>query len=396
MSSLKKASGAAVLSLAGILGSGAIAVAEANPVGVVRTYNTYPGRITGMVAPNAQVSDGTFTSTDGKGTQIYWKKNVVPNAKASVALIHGLAENQERYDYITYRLNLAGYNVYRLDHRGHGRSAEPYNNVPKALIDNFNFVIDDMKQLVDMIHNEQSGKVFMMGHSMGALATQMYSITYPETIDATITNGGGIPVNNYGQNTLMPEYKHADGQSYPFFIGPYLPNDGKRPFEPLDAALGYDVQGVLDHYGVKLPADAGKPVESPEILQKTELPPEFLVKAGVGNPFKLGVVSDPDARDQLSYDPLNSQIANASTLYQGAAALLYCGAHAKNYTKPTLIMHGDTDGLVPYPMDINWYNAVGSTDKHMILWKDSMHETMNEPSRDEVIDRAVDFLDNHL
>ncbi len=70
MSSFKKASVAAVLSLAVIFGSGAVAVAEANPDGVVRTYNTYPGRITGMVAPNAQVSDGTFTSTDGKGTQV--------------------------------------------------------------------------------------------------------------------------------------------------------------------------------------------------------------------------------------------------------------------------------------------------------------------------------------
>ena len=58
-------------------------------------------------------------------------------------------------------------------------------------------------------------------------------------------------------------------------------------------------------------------------------------------------------------------------------------------------MHGDTDGLVPYPLDINWYNAVGSTDKHMVLWKGSMHETMNEPSRDEVIDRAIGFIDSH-
>lgn len=386
MSSLKKASGAAVLSLAVIFGSGTIAAAEATPDGVVRTYNTYPGRITGMVAPDAQVTDGTFTSTDGKGTQIYWKKNIVPNAKGNIALIHGLAENQQRYDYIAYRLNLAGYNVYRLDHRGHGRSAEPHNNVHKGLIDNFNFVIDDMKQLVDMIHNEQSGKVYMMGHSMGAMAAQMYSVVYPDTIDATVTNGGGVPVNNYGENTLMPEYKHADGQSYPFFVGPYLPDNGTRPFEPLDTMLGYDVQGVLDHFNVKLPADAGRPVESPEILKTVDVP----------NAFKLGVVSDPDVRDQLSNDPLNSKTLNVSTLYQIASALLYTGAHAKNYTKPTLIMHGDTDGLVPYPLDINWYNAVGSTDKHMVLWKGSMHETMNEPSRDEVIDRAVDFFNGHL
>ncbi|MEJ4113541.1 alpha/beta fold hydrolase [Corynebacterium kroppenstedtii] len=385
MSSLKKASGAAVLSLAVMFGSGSIAAAEPNPNGVVRNYNTYPGRVTGMVAPNAQVTDGTFTSTDGKGTQIYWKKNTVPNAKGTIALIHGLAENQQRYDYIAYRLNLAGYNVYRLDHRGHGRSAEPYNNVHKGLIDNFNFVMDDMKQLVDMIHREQSGKVVMMGHSMGAIAVQMYSVLYPETIDSTVTNGGGIPVNMFGQNTLMPEYKHADGQSYPFFIGPFLPHDSRRPFESVDSLFGYNVQGFLDHFGIKLPADAAKPVESPDFLKGIDVP----------NAFKLGVVSDPDVRDQLSNDPLNSKTVNASTLYQIVSSWVYTSAHAKNYTKPTLIMHGDIDGLVPYPLDINWYNAVGSTDKQMVLWKDSMHETMSEPSRDEVIDRAIGFIDSH-
>ena len=91
------------------------------------------------------------------------------------------------------------------------------------------------------------------------MATQIQWST-PDNLDATVTNGGGVPVNNYGENTLMPEYNHADGPgSYLFFVGPYLPNDGKRPFEPLDAMLGYNVQGVLDQFGVKLPPDAGKP-----------------------------------------------------------------------------------------------------------------------------------------
>ncbi len=374
-----------ILLAAGIAFGGTLApaYAEPNPAGYVREYNTYAGQVSGMVAPNAQVSDGHFTSVDG--TQIYFKKNLVPGAKATVALIHGLAENQERYDYITYRLNMAGYNVYRLDHRGHGRSAEPYNNVRKNLINNFELVDSDMKQLVDMARAEQPGKLYMMGHSMGAMAAQYYAVNHPGDIDGLVTNGGGIPANLYGSNDLQPEYIHADGQSALSMLDPFTRKD-QRPLAPFDALFGVNLNGALNSVGMdvsQLPGVA--PHESPAALQQMEIP----------NAFKIGVVSDPDVRDQLANDPLNSKVVNMSTGLQIIEALLYTGQHAKNYQGPTLIMHGDTDGLVPYPLDINWYNAVGSTDKQMILWKDMMHETMNEPARDQVIDRAIAWLDAH-
>ena len=47
MSSLKRPGGAAVLAY-GDLRFEPLPPPEANPDGVVRTYNTYPGRITGM------------------------------------------------------------------------------------------------------------------------------------------------------------------------------------------------------------------------------------------------------------------------------------------------------------------------------------------------------------
>lgn len=374
---------AATMALTSIVSVPAFA---ADPAGDVRTYNTYPSLVAGMVAPNAVVEDGYFTSTDGKGTQIYWKKNVVPNSRGTVALIHGLAENQERYDYITYRLNLEGYSVYRLDHRGHGRSAEPYNNVRKNLIDNFDNVEKDMKQLMQKIRAEQTGKVFLMGHSMGAMAAQYYAVKNPNDFDALITNGGGVPVNVYGANNLQPEYIRADGTPSIKFLAPYLNQDGSRPLEPYDALLGVNVAGALGAVGVDINTVGSLPPhDSAWVLQNNDIP----------NSFKLGVVDDPQVLDQLSNDPLNSKRINLSTMYQIVYALSYAAQHAANYTGPTLIMHGDTDGLVPYPMDINWYNSVGSTDKHMILWEDMMHETMNSTARDKVIDRAIEFINAH-
>lgn len=369
-----------------LLTAAALALPQGAAAAPIRPYDTYPSQVSGMVAPRVTVTDGYFTSTDGKGTQIYWKKNLIPDAKASIALIHGLAENQERYDYITYRLNMAGYNVYRLDHRGHGRSAAPFTGVRKNLIDNFEFVDRDIKQLVDTIHQEQNGKVFMMGHSMGAMAAQFYAVNHPDDIDGLVTNGGGVPANLYGPNTLAPEYTRADGQPATSLVDPFIPHNG-RPLQAFDSLFGVNILGALADAGVPLQAlPNGRPVESPWPLQQADVP----------NVFKIGVVTDPQVRNQLANDPLNSKVVNLSTALQIAEAELYTGRHAKDYTKPTLIMHGDTDGLVPYPLDINWYNAVGSQDKHMILWQDMMHETMNEPARDQVIDRAIEWLDSHV
>ena len=41
---------------------------------------------------------------------------------ASVVISHGAGEHSGRYTHVAERLNAAGYAVFALDHRGHGRS----------------------------------------------------------------------------------------------------------------------------------------------------------------------------------------------------------------------------------------------------------------------------------
>ena len=59
----------------------------------------------------------TIESFDG--TQLYFSKDLVRDAKAAVIIVHGLCEHAGRYDYVTEQLNKRGFNVYRFDHRGH-------------------------------------------------------------------------------------------------------------------------------------------------------------------------------------------------------------------------------------------------------------------------------------
>ena len=41
------------------------------------------------------------------------------------------------------------------------------------------------------------------------------------------------------------------------------------------------------------------------------------------------------------------------------------------------------------------YNAINSKDKKIIQWHGLMHEIFNEPTKDQVIKTAVDWIDAH-
>lgn len=199
---------ATTMALTPIVALPAASAAAAGPVAIAApTQDQFPSQLTGMVAPNATYSEGHLTSRDGANTQIFFSKNTVPNAKGTVVVVHGMAEHSARYDYVAYRLNQAGYNVYRIDHRGHGKSAQPFNGQIKGNVDSFAWLTDDLDQLVDMAHREQPGKLFMLGHSMGAMATQMYGTQHPDKVDGTISSGGGVPLNIFGANNAPIQYE---------------------------------------------------------------------------------------------------------------------------------------------------------------------------------------------
>ncbi|MEL4162903.1 alpha/beta fold hydrolase [Corynebacterium bovis] len=383
----------AALAIAGVATTGTVVAGPASAAVVDHGTAQFDGQIRGMVYPGATYTEGDFTSRDPHGTKIHWFRNTVPNAKGSIALIHGLAEHSGRYDYVTYRLNQAGYNVYRIDHRGHGKSAAPFNDVALGNVDNFAWLTDDMDQLVDKIHAENDGKVIMFGHSMGAMATQMYTTQRPDKVDMTVTNGGGVPMNIFGPDTLQPERVRAEN------LSPESAALGDPLTDPLhlDKVLGQDLHGAVDAArGSTDPRRSLLPPTSPEPMQTTFLPnPLFLPLPPTGL-LNDGVTSDQRIRDDSATDPLSARQISLSTGAQLSAALAYSAVNAKEYTRPTLIMHGRNDGLVPVEFDTNWFNAVGSQDKQFVEWDGLKHETMNETVRDQVIDRAIDWMDARL
>ena len=113
---------AAPVAVSGTLTAGAIAQEASAPAPAADQKPDVLGRPT---VSEKQVSDeeGYFDSAHGEGVKIYYRKQKVANPRGAVVLAHGVSEHSGRYDYVAKRLLDAGYNVYRVDHRGHGKSA---------------------------------------------------------------------------------------------------------------------------------------------------------------------------------------------------------------------------------------------------------------------------------
>ncbi|MFY9189895.1 MAG: alpha/beta fold hydrolase [Lawsonella sp.] len=346
-------------------------------------YNKYPHQISGMKAPQAKYIENTFTSADG--TKINYKLNDVPNEKGQVVVAHGLVEHSGRYDYVTYRLNMAGFDVWRMDHRGHGKSAEPYNKTKKGNVDDFGKLVDDMNTVVKMarkVADAKGQKVIMLGHSMGAIAVQHYSTKYPEGIDLAVSNGGGIAYNPYGGE--LPPVKYITPKN--------LPKENLNNEKTIQEKLPFIIEA--SGFNAIAPVILDKAGADTDKIQFTS--PKPLQEATLDNALGDYVCSDEVIRNDYGKDPLNGTSFTLSTGLQMGVSTIYATYNAPKWTKPTLIMHGADDYIVPLYWDYNWYTALHSKDKSMVVWNGLYHETMNEPVRDQVIDYVINWVNARI
>jgi alpha-beta hydrolase superfamily lysophospholipase len=88
-----------------------------------------------------------------------------------VVIAHGYAEHIGRYDHVAATLGEHGAAVYGPDHLGHGRS-----DGERALITDFDPVVDDLHLLVERARTEHPGlPLVLVGHSMGGLIATRYA-----------------------------------------------------------------------------------------------------------------------------------------------------------------------------------------------------------------------------
>ena len=143
--------------------------------------------------------EGTFRGI--RSSKIYyqtWLPEGEP--KASLLLVHGLAEHSGRYMNVVNHLVPAGYAAYGLDHVGHGKS-----DGDRVYVDRFEDYIVTLKAFFDMIREWQPEKpVFLIGHSMGGLIGAAYLLDHQNELAGAVLSGICVKIpDNISQATII-------------------------------------------------------------------------------------------------------------------------------------------------------------------------------------------------
>lgn len=135
----------------------------------------------------SQHQEGTFTSFDG--LSIYhqsWMPDEQP--KAAVMVVHGLGEHSGRYAHVADRLTTAGYAVYALDHRGHGKSEGK-----RAFVKHYDEFMSDLVQFRAVIESKHPRTpLVLLGHSMGGNLAMGHVLEHQSGVAGLVLSGPAI------------------------------------------------------------------------------------------------------------------------------------------------------------------------------------------------------------
>ena len=142
--------------------------------------------------------EGSFA--DAKAAHIFyqmWLPDGEP--KATLVLVHGLAEHCGRYMNVVNHFVPLGYAVYGLDHIGHGKS-----DGTRAYVDRFFDFVDTLKQFVDLVKQWQPAKpCFMIGHSMGGLISAAYLLEHQADLNGAVLSAPAIKASGAISSTTL-------------------------------------------------------------------------------------------------------------------------------------------------------------------------------------------------
>ncbi|MGH2875677.1 MAG: lysophospholipase [Solirubrobacteraceae bacterium] len=130
-------------------------------------------------------SEGSLSGVGGRRLHCRRWSAAEDSARAVVVLAHGAGEHGGRYEHVAGALVESGFDVWALDHRGHGRSEGP-----RALIERVDHAVADLDAFVVQASAASPAlPVFMLGHSMGAMIALRYALSHQDRLAGLALSG---------------------------------------------------------------------------------------------------------------------------------------------------------------------------------------------------------------
>ncbi len=249
--------------------------------------------------------------------------------RGAVVIAHGFAEHGGRYAHVAARLVDEGLVVRAPDHRGHGRSDGKRTSVVR-----FDDYVDDLTRVIEQVREQwPSGRVILLGHSMGGLIALRLAVHQSALIDALVVSAPAA-----------------------------CPRDVSR----LTLTVGRVLSRLAPNTGVlRLPLNR--------------------------------ISRDPAVVTAYNDDPLVFPTPIRARLgAEMLVAMGRVDAGLPALRIPLLVMQGTADGLVDPGCGPHVYERAGSTDKTLKMYDGLWHEIFNEPEREHVLDDLVAWAHGHL
>lgn len=273
------------------------------------------------------MSGEVLRTSDGQTLHLHaW---TVGEPRATVGIVHGYGEHGARYAHLARALNDAGVQAFGVDLRGHGRSTGARGHVLR-----FSEYHRDLDALLEQCRQRAGGKkVFLLGHSMGALA----SIDY------------------------------------------------------LLAGRGKDVAGLVlssPFLGVALPAN---PLKLAAGRAMSRIWPALALPTGLGGQH---VTRDAEHARLYDGDPLNNKNATARWYTEAMAAIDFAKAHARELKTATYLVYGGGDKTASAPATDGVARTLVMADRTVERVEGGAHELINDlpETRAHVIQRIVAWV----
>ncbi len=130
--------------------------------------------------------DDFFLSSDGK--KIHYEAYEKLLSRGNVIILHGFTESAEKFREMTFYFRKAGYSVYALDLRGHGKSHHDSDNPLRVDTDTFDTYADDLNTFIEKIvkPSAKDKDTHIYSHSLGSTVAILYMMKHPYTIKKAV------------------------------------------------------------------------------------------------------------------------------------------------------------------------------------------------------------------
>jgi lysophospholipase len=166
--------------------------------------STYATTMLTEVEPYLQKKgrQGILRAVDG--TKLHYEAYEKVLSRGSIVILHGFTESAEKFRETAYYFRKAGYSVYALDLRGHGKSHHDSDNPLRVDIDSFDSYAKDLHTFVEtVVKPDSKGKnINIYSHSLGSTVALLYMMNHPYTVAKAVLSSPMI-CGNMGMPTAI-------------------------------------------------------------------------------------------------------------------------------------------------------------------------------------------------